>query len=127
MQGWHGDKGRHSKAAKLGWLRRIGQRRAARRLNRKIERDIKEFQALTSLEVTLNKIKNQLEVTDVDKRRRIGVLFKPYKDRTVTHRIEMKWNPKTQEWEGEPFEVGTVVARRLGHKTLYFIEQESRK
>lgn len=126
MQGWHEERKRHQKAGRLGWLRRIGQRRADRRQHKQVESDIKQLQALNQLGVLLNRIKRTLEVTNTDKRRRIGVLLKPFKDRTVTHRIEMKWNPTTQEWEGKPFEVGTVVARRLGPKTLYFMEQEKK-
>jgi hypothetical protein len=102
----------------------MGQRRAIRRRDRRIGRNVRDFQALTNIKVVLNKIKNRLEVTNVDKRRRIGVLVKPYKDRTVTHRIELVHNEQKQEWE--VVEIGNVVARNLGRKTLYFIEQEKK-
>lgn len=122
MQGWHGERKRHQKAGRLGWLRRIGQRRAVRKRNKQAEHDIEEMRVIGNLKVVLNNIKNRLEVENVDKRRRIGVLVKPYIDRTVTHRIEMKWNPKTKEWE--VVEVPWPTARKLGPKTLYFMEPE---
>ncbi len=95
-------------------------RRADRRRDKRIQSDIEDMRALSHLRVVLNNIKNELEVTNADKRRRIGVLLKPYKDRTVTHRIEMKWNPKTEEWE--VVEVPWPVARKIGPKILYFME-----
>ncbi len=120
-RGWFGQRARHSEAAKRGWLHRMREWHFKRRLD-KIEKKIIELEVSQEY---IQALEEGLKDVFGDKKGRVVIFTRPPAGREVRHRIELIYDPVKEDYE--VVDIGRVVARQLGGKTVVFAEEPRKR